>query len=401
MKAVKRMALSVGLNATAAAAGLLGTTLIVWYLGLAVFGGYAVDLAKLSLIMLASELLPGSYAQFRIQDDERFAKATPTFYLLFGLAAVAVAAAMIEASVFNTGSWFMLAYLLGLCLQRCFDGQILAQGAVDLSVSVPVVTNLVRAGILALLLATTGISVADMLWGSLAAGTLASQILLMARRPEFFRLIARSRPIQSLCYLWSLRRDYAGYYLNSVLKRAKDTLFPLFCDLVLPSKAELGKLLVFTRATDTVAGQVRVLELFLIHRQTRANLAKARRRILLGSAALGHVAVVGVSAFLLWKEGPSATSLLYAAAMGLFMYPYAYELARRSDAYARNAPHLVTVSLVAFIVTLAASLSIASLLQLLWPPVLIGCIVLAQTVSAIVYLLRDPRVRARLGATRQ
>ena len=395
MKALKRIGLSAALNAAGAGAGLLGTAIITWHFGLAIFGAYAVNLAKISVITLGLELLPSSFSQFRIQDDPKFALAAPAFYILFGFVAVAVCAWALGAGIITNGSWFILAQVFAVTLQRCFDSQILAKGEVSFSVSVPLVSNAVRAILLLLLISFPLLSANDTLWASLAAGTVVSQIYLLARRPEFARIILDSGLVSSVRYLWKLRSEYTGYYVNSVLKRGKDVLFPLFCDAVLPGKAELGRLLVYTRSSDTVSGQIRILEMFLIHRQTRANLAAVRRHILLGSAVLGQIAVLVVSNLLLWKHGVGGGSILYAAFMGLFMYPYVYELAKRSDAYARGAPKDVTVSIIGYGATLAISLVAAWQLHLLITPVLIGCIVLAQTVSALVYLVRDPRWRRR------
>ena len=370
---------------------MLGTILITWHFGLAVFGTYIVNLSKVSLIMLGIELLPSSFAQFRLQDDPDFVKASPTFFILFGVAAMALAALAMTTGIMNGGSWFILAYVFVLSLQRCLDIQIVARGAVSLLVSIPLISNLLRASLLLALILFPVLRVNDTLWASLAVGTALSQAFLLLRRPEYWEVLANSPPARSIRYLWSLRREYTGYYVNSVLKRAKDTLFPLFCDAAMPGKTELGRLLVYTRSSETIAGQIRVLEMFLIHRETRANLASNRRKILLGSAAIGHIGVVVLSTILLWNHGVDPSSIWWAAGMGLFMYPYVLEMAKRSDAYARGNPNAVTFSIMTYMLTLAGALTAAWALGIFWTPVLIASIVLAQTLSALVYVLRDRR----------
>ena len=392
---MKHLALPVVTSAAGAVAGVLGTILIVWHFGLAVFGIYVVGLAKLALLLLGTELLPSSYTQFKLQDDPGFAAAAPSFYLLLAVVTVALGAGLIAAGAIGGSSWFILPYLFCATLQRGFDSQILARGAVHLSVSVPLVSNSVRLAVLGLLILVPFLSVADMLWGSLFAGIVVSQLVVLLRRPDMARALRLRRPVASLRYLFALRQEYAGYYVNSVLKRAKDTLFPLFCDMVLPSKTELGKVLVFTRSLDAVASQIRVLELFLIHRETRAALARKRAGILVKAALIGHLGVIVLASLLLWNHGLTPSLVAYAAAMGLFMYPYVFELARRSDAYAALDPGRVTFSLLASIVTLGTTLTAAWLAGLLVPPVLIGCILLAQLASALVYLARDRRGRRR------
>lgn len=395
--ALRPIAVSALLNAAGAGAGLLGTTLIIWYFGLATFGIYTVALAKLAIVMLGAELLPSSYTQFRLQDDPRFAQAAPAFFLTFAIVAVAAGALMMRSGALAGGSWFILPYLFCAALQRGLDSQILARGEVSLSVSLPLVSNVVRAAMLGLFILVPVLSVPDALWASLFAGIFISQCVMVLRQPAMGRTLMADRPLQSLRYLVGLRREYGGYYVNSVLKRAKDTLFPLFCDTVLPNKYDLGKIFVYTRTSETVATQIRVLELFLINRESRAKLSANRANILLSSALIGHVAVVALSSFLLWRHGLSPGSVLYAAAMGLFMYPYVYELAKRSDAYAAHQPGRVTFSLFAYAAALVASLTAAWLLDIFVLPVLIGAIVLAQMCSALVYIVRDRQPRVSLA----
>lgn len=395
--ALKPIAFSALLNAAGAGAGLLATTLIIWYFGLAAFGIYTVALAKLAIVMLGAELLPSSYTQFRLQDDPRFASAAPAFYLIFAIVAVAAGALLMRWGALAGGSWFILPYLFCAALQRGLDNQILAKGEVSLSVSLPLVSNTVRTATLGLFILVPVLSVADALWGSLFAGIFASQCVMVLRQPETGRTLLAHRPMQSLRYLLGLRRQYAGYYINSVLKRAKDTLFPLFCDMVVPNKYDLGKIFVYTRTSETVATQIRVLELFLINRESRAKLSANRRIVLLFSALIGHIGVVALSSFLLWKHGLSGSSVLYAAGMGLFMYPYVFELAKRSDAYAAHEPGRVTFSLLAYAAALAAALTGAWMLNIFVLPVLIGAIVFAQLCSALVYLARDQRARVSLA----
>lgn len=395
--ALRPIAFSASLNAAGAGAGLLGTTLIIWYFGLATFGIYTVALAKLAIVMLGAELLPSSYTQFRLQDDPAFAKAAPAFYLIFAIIAVTAGAFMMRSGALAGGSWFVLPYLFCAAVQRGLDNQILAKGDVSLSVSLPLVSNIVRAATLALFILVPILSVADALWGSLFAGIFVSQCVMVLRRPETARILVAGRPLQSLHYLLGLRRQYTGYYVNSVLKRAKDTLFPLFCDIVLPNKYDLGRIFVYTRTSETVSTQIRILELFLINRESRARLSASRAGILLFSALIGHVGVVVLSSFLLWKHGLSGSSMLYAAGMGLFMYPYVYELAKRSDAYAAHEPGRVTFSLMAYAGALAAALTAAWTLNIFVLPVLIGAIVFAQICSALVYLARDQHARLSLA----
>jgi hypothetical protein len=390
---VKGITSSVLLNAAAAAAGLLASALVIWQFGLAVFGNFTVSLAKLSIVLLGTELLPGSFSLFRLQDDPKYAQAAPSFYLLFAVAAAGITALLISADLVAVPSWFMLGYVICSVFQRYVDGQVLARGLVSLFVSVPLMNNVLRAALLFFLSQAHVLETADVLWLSLALGMVAGQIYIFLRRPDLARTLANSVSVASLAYLWSLRRNYVPYYGNSVLKRAKDTLFTLFCDFALPSRVELGKLLVYTRAFEALANQIRVLEVFLVNRAVRADLLGVRRRLLLGAAVLGHVGMIVLTQVLLWKEPFDPWSIVYAAGLGLVMYPYVIEIARRSDAYANFDPHTVTYSFLAYVGSLALCLFLISQLDAARMPMLIASLVIAQSVSAAVYMVSARRRR--------
>ena len=385
--AFKRIGRSVALNAIAAVAGLAGTFYVIWFFGLAEFAYFTINSAKLALVLLAGEMLPSNFSIFRLQDDPRFARAVPLFFVALAVCAAATVAALDAAGVFAHASGWMALFVVSSAIQRYFDAQAQASGRVDAFFLIPAASNVVRLLLLVGLSQATNWAAPDILWASAAIGGCVGQAIMVTRFPEFFRLESYRKPLAKLHYLWAIRRDYYGYYVNSVLKRLRDTFLPLFCDLAIPSKAEIGRLLVFTRANEAVCGQVRVLEAFMVNRAVREKLRNYRRWIFWTIGPMGQVAVAVIALALMYRHGIGSGEVALAAATGLFIYPYILELFWRNDALAAFAPRQVTLSLLAFL----AGLTIPPLAAFAFGPVSISLMIfsyiLGQTLAAATYRL--------------
>jgi hypothetical protein len=391
----KGIARSFGLNITAAAAGLAGTFFITWFFGLAEFAYYTINFAKLSLILLGTELLPSSFTIFRLQEDERFTLSVPVFYVAFAVVAAAITVILLSQGWLAHASWFMVVFVITTSLQRYLDVQAQASGRVDAYFWIPATSNIVRVALLAGLAALKLMSVPDVLWASVAFAGLTGQVVMLSRFPEFLDLNAYRRPLGKFAYLWSIRKAYYAYYVNSVLKRVKDTFLPLFCDLVIPSKAEIGRFFVYTRANEAVCGQLRVLEAFMVNRSIRDDIQRARRRIFFFLAPTSQAMVALIALGLMYRHGIGPADVTLSIATGFFIYPYILELFWRNDALASFRPHQVTLSLLAFIFGLGLPPLIALALGRLGTPALVGGYVLGQTLSAATYRLFPPRALVR------
>ena len=385
--AFKAIARSSGLNVAAAIAGVGATLFIIWVFGLAEFAYFTINLAKLSLILLGAELLPSSFTIFRLQGDSRFTAAVPVFYLVFAFVAAAVSAGLILSGLIAHASWFMVLFVTTSTMQRYFDAQAQASGRVDSYFWIPATTNIARLALLVGLCQIRGLGVDEILWASVALGSLTGQLVMASRFPEFLDSAVYRQPLTKLGYLWSIRGAYSGYYVNSVLKRLRDTFLPLFCDIAIPSKADIGRLLVFTRANEAVCGQVRVLEAFMINHATREELRGARRRIFWTIAPIGQLAVAAIALVLMYRHGIAPVDVALALATGLFVYPYILELFWRNDALAAFRPRQVTISLLSFLLFLAIPPSVAWAIGMLDIPVLILSYVAGQSAAAATYRL--------------
>jgi hypothetical protein len=281
----------------------------------------------------------------------------------------------------------MLLFVFNSALQRYFDTQAQASGRVDVYFWIPASTNIARLGLLASFSQFGFWRVEDILWASTAIGGVIGQAVMLSRFPEFFDRTVYRRPLGKFAYLWSLRTSYYEYYANSVLKRFRDTFLPLFCDIAIPSKTEIGRLFVFTRANEAVCGQIRVLEAFMVNRAIRADMRNVRRRIFWVLAPLGQVAVATVALILMYRHGFSTDDVILGLCTGFFIYGYILELYWRNDALASFRPRQVTISLATFLMTLTVPPLIAWTTGSVSVPILVASYVLAQTFAAATYRL--------------
>lgn len=395
----RAIARSFGLNMTAAGAALAGTFVITWSFGLAEFAYYTINLAKLSIILLGAELLPSSFTVFRLQDDENFVRSVPIFYAAFALVAAGVTAILIEGDWLAHASWFMIPFVLTAVLQRYLDAQAQASGRIDAYFWIPATTNIARLTLLTGLAWLKALSVPDVLWLSLAIAGLLGQVVMLRRFPEFLDRNAWRQPRAKLGYLWSIRGAYYGYYLNSVLKRVKDTFLPLLSDVLIPSKAEIGRFFVYTRANEAVCGQIRLLEAYLVNRSLRDNLRRARRLIFFSLAPIGQALVTVTALALMYRSGVTGSDVALAIVTGFLVYPYILELFWRNDALASFNPRQVAISLIASIVGLALPPICALLFWHLDTPALVAGYVLGQTFSAATYRISNRRTRSSVGSS--
>ena len=368
--------------------GLLSVLYIVWIFGTAEFAIFTIALAKLSIILLGLEIVPSQYSLFKMQVDADFSKSMSSFYLAFGILASVVTAIMIATGIIASNSWLIVPYAFLSVTQLYLEVKTQSSGLVGAFGRMPAISNLVRIlALVALGLPVAGHQPADVIWGSLCIGSALGQVYVLLRFPELGRDLIKAGPVDSVRRLVSVRSQFSPYIVNSVLKRLRDSFLPLFCDLVSPSKAEIGRLLVYTRAVEAVCGQVRLLETFMVNRAVRENLRHARRRIFWSIGPVGHAAVAVIALVLMYREGVDATDAALAFMAGLFVYPYILELFWRNDALASFTPRQVTISLLAFLGGLTIPPLVAFALGYLSFPIIIGSYVLGQILAAATYRL--------------
>lgn len=385
----------IGLNLGGAAAGLAGTWLIVWLFGLANYADYLIDLAKISILLLLLEVLPSGYSLFRQQRDEAFAAAYPAFYAFMAIVLPISALGLTSLGFFERPNLFLVAYAGLAVIQRYYDCQLQAAGYLAAYYRIPAFTNLLRfiflgSGAFALGVGreSTVQSVGQLLWGSLASALFLSLVLVSYRhRSQFVRLFVACKR-DSFIYLWSKRQAYHPYYLNSVLKRAKDTMLPLLLDVCSVDRVLTGLILVYAKSFEVIAGQLRLIEAAFTNLLNRASLAASRSRIAYVAAAVGQPACVAVAGILLWREGLEIESILPAIIVSFGVYPYVFEVLARNDALAAEHPRKVTISLVVYVAVLGVGMPALSSFGYLTPMSVMVLFLIALIGASISYQLR-------------
>jgi hypothetical protein len=379
---------TMGLGLFSSGFGFLAVTYIVWMFGTDDFAIFTIAAAKLSIILLGLEIVPSQFSIFKMQGDEAFSHSLANFYLTFGLLAAVGAAACETGGIIISKSWLILPYAFVSVTQRYIELKTQSSGFVEAFGWMPAMSGLLRLIFLAILgLPVLHLDPADAIWGSLCIGAALGQVYVLLRFSDLGEDLMKMGPAGSARQLVAVRSQYYPYILNSVLKRLKDTFLPIFCDLVIPSKAEIGRLLVFTRANEAVMLQTRMLEAFMVNRTVRENLHAARRRIFFMIAPTAQLAVVACALFLMYRAGITTEVVLLALLTSFFVYPYLLEMLWRNEALATFRPHQVTISLLAFLAGLTLPPLIAYSLGSLSISVMLGSYVLAQTIAAITYKL--------------
>lgn len=383
---------TIGLSLGGAVAGFVGTWLIVSLFGLANYADYLIDLAKISVLLLALEVLPNGYSLFRQQRDEVFEQAYPAFYALMTIALTFAALGLAAWGFFERPNIFLIAYTGLAVLQRYLDCQLQSRGYVAAYYRVPAITNVLRllflgggAVVLGLDRESESAAVGQLLWSSLAAALLISLLFASFRHAALFMQLWRAFRQSSFAFLWTERRAYWPYYPNSLLKRAKDTMLPLLLDALLVDKVLAGLILVYAKSFEVVAGQLRIMEAVFTNLAHRARLAATRARIAWIAATIGQPAIVLIAVILLWRDGLGIEAIVPAILLSFGVYPYVYEILARSDALASERPRAVTASLVSYVALLGTGILSTATLDLLAPVPIVLILIAALCAASISY----------------
>ena len=203
--------------------GLLSVLYIVWIFGTAEFAIFTIALAKLSIILLGLEIVPSQYSLFKMQGDPDFSESISSFYLAFGILALAVTAIMVATGIIASNSWLIIPYAFLSVTQLYLEVKIQSSGLVGAFGRMPSISNLARVlALVALSLPLAGQQPADAIWGSLCIGSALGQAYVLLRFPELGHDLIKAGPVDLVRHLVSVRSQYSGYIVNSVLKRVRE-----------------------------------------------------------------------------------------------------------------------------------------------------------------------------------
>lgn len=341
------------LSTTAAAVNLLSTLIIVWQGGAITFANYAVDMAKLSIVVLLLETLPSPYAILKAQQDETLKQDLASFALFGGAVAIALTTFLGALHLFEGYSNWIPVYAAYLAAQRYFDIKFQAEGRLKEyfqitlgAVSCRIILLLAGFGLF------EGVSGSNIVWASISIGSLCALLLWLAfHRVELDAFLRRGH-WASAVRLFEARRAYAPYYLNVSLKRVRDSAMPILCGALVTDPVQVARYLLAYRGVDFVCGQLRLLEALLANLKIRQELRLEHGSFFLLLAGLGQVAAFAGSAFLASQVSFDLSAIALSLLASLLVYPYTFELVGRSNAYAQERPWLVTRALTAYIVGL-------------------------------------------------
>lgn len=350
------------------------------------FSDLTIDIFKLAIVSIALEIVPSPYATIRWQQNTQYRLHMATFALGSSLFCMIGWAVIALLGVLSHFSWWMAPYAAYLGIQRYLDMMSQAENRIP-----EYYKSLCVAAALRLILTVVGLLVVkgkdhDVLWASLSLSVAASFIVWMVIHPEDLRPFARRGHRESVYYLFCDRNFYYAYYLNTALKRFRDSFLPVASSFAVADKVELARYLLAMRSVEFAMGQLRIVEAILANLANRDAIFHHRTFQLLLLAALAQVAAFCVGVFLISQTGFNNETLILSAIASFIVYPYVFEISFRSDAYAQGAPLRVSVSFATFAGVLAVTLFALTKLNLLVALGLVACPLLAQTVASLTYL---------------
>lgn len=389
---------NIGFSIAASGLQLLSTLATVRLAGPAAFADLTVDVFKLAVIAIFLELVPTPYANYRIQREADFGPHMATFSLASSLFCLAAWTAVAGAGLFSSATVWMAPYAVYLGAQRYLDIKLQAENRVQEYYQVLCIAAALRLALtIAGLLLIQGHDI-EILWASLSLSSIASIAFWFWRKPGEAGLFLRRGHRGSVVELYAARSAYYPYYVNTALKRLRDSLLPVAASFVVADKGELARYLLAMRAVEFVMGQLRVVEALLANLGNRAAVHHNRSTMLLLLAVAAQAVTFVTCLFLAGQAGWSTSTIVTSAVASFFAYPYILEIGSRSDAYAEDAPMRVTISFAAFTVTLAVALAGLAHFGWLFAPALVATPVLAQTIASSTYWITRRLIRGRYTA---
>ncbi len=359
------------------------------------FSDLTVDVFKLAVVSIMLEIVPSPFATIMWQREDDYHHHMATFAITSSLLCVVGWLVIAALGLFSHFSWWMAPYAAYLGIQRYLDMKSQAENRIP-----DYYRSLCLAAVLRLILTVAGLLLVtgaenDVLWAALSLSVIGSVVAWILARPGDLRPFARRGHRASIRHLFDARQSYYSYYLNTALKRLRDSLLPVASSFVVTDKIELARYLLSMRAVEFAMGQLRIVEALLANLANRAAVRQGRTAQLLMLAIIGQLATFCVSVFLAGQAGLNLQTLVLSAIASFIVYPYIFEIGSRSDAYAEDAPLRVSISFATFAIMLALGLFALQRLDLLVAPGLVACPLIAQSAASLTYLVTRHLIRGR------
>jgi hypothetical protein len=339
----------------ATAAVNMGTTIIIVRLfGAEPYANQILDLAKLSLLLILIELIPSSFAIYKIQDSIAWRSAFAVQSLaVAALLTGAVLSLQMTTQVFATGTLFIALYALTLVAKRYADILLQAQNQIKTLYLLDLIAAVGRLGlIVALYLMGTSADLA--IWASLALASLFAQTIGLfhvipysAPRAEIWRGAWRDE-------VWVDRGQMAKYYPGIVLKRLRDNIIPLLAERVFGTEKTLAEFLLAFRGISFGVGLAQVFESLVNNRQT-LQLITHRKMFYVGViSVIAYGASLVSATILMAASGLSTSTGLFVAVLATLCFPATYNIVQRAEQFSKFKVMWVNLSMASYCLTMFA-----------------------------------------------
>jgi hypothetical protein len=341
-----------GLSISSAALNLVTTVLVVRWCGASVYADFMVDLAIVSLLLLLLEVVPSNFSVFRLQDDRQWRTVVEGhLFLVAVLLVVSVFSLAKFGVIFSDFSPWIALYAASQASKRYFDLMLQAMGRLHEFMALEVAISFVRLSYLSLG-ALAGYRNIDLVWGSLAAAVVSSQIIYAIKRGRTLQIDA---PTSARMEAWEVARKFLPYYPGIALKRVKDNLLPLIGSWVLGSKETLGLLMLAYRGVVFASGQIRIFEALLYHRETLGKIEAMPAKTRFAVAGVAQVAAICASVVLLVLSDEPAKPYAAAIMLSFLVWPISFYSIERANALANFNPGRINSALLAYLVFAVAA----------------------------------------------
>ena len=351
MSLYKKLFKAISSGGISAAASYLSILLVVRYAGAGVYADYIVDLSVLSVVAILMEVVPAYYIVYKVQEDPAYYKLYATFiWMTIPVCIGLVLLLNVYFSILKSFTLWMILYLIGLNIKRYFDVYYQSTGNVQKLYIQESLVNIVRV-LLLFSLFTFNIKLgSDMVWATLGGAQLVIYSCFLLQkdiRSDFFSL-----GFKGFSEIFPERKaDLLGYYITSGAKKMRDNILPLVTGYYVHDKEVLGIFFFAYRSYAAVAGLLRTVEAFLVHKENFNFIRKQSGLSILLFSLLGSVGYISLILFsnLFFKIKVEWSSALV---FSLCFIPYTYSILARAAAYNQYQTKVIIISFLAYVLVI-------------------------------------------------
>lgn len=260
------------LNTSAAGINFISNYFIVQWLGLEVFGEFAIYSSYVTLGTLVFSIIPANYSVFKFQDDPNF---RPLLFSYFMLATILFGVYLVTLNLLGVlyiNLISSLLYSIPLGLQNYFDISLQATNKLKLYF-----TSLLLIALLKILFLSIAFKIGFLTsFNHLVLISAISPILIIGYLlfKEFYWLIKNGQNTENLAgvikHIKANIKIFSPYYLNTALKRIRESLLVILFNPFL-SKEVIAIFALFVKIDQFVLGLGRNVEAFFMNRHNIIN----------------------------------------------------------------------------------------------------------------------------------